>query len=746
KPSYDRPPLRPREPGDPSGPAGCGVRQFNDAGVGGAGTVNGDLITDPSLQNNTNELLLTPSTPTPDAQTAASDFGLDGYWENRATYQGLKVIVGQRLELLSTDSIPVASDATFGIRPGDAITPNADDLQIQPLLLSNEARQRLTMRDNLAAVQATAVYHYRANSGLTPVACLATTVHPGSPGSLQRSSTFRNGADSINFFTGTGTNVWEFDPPSNNGSDYESGPLHDALRNLANFAGDPDGSYPPLQEDRVIHPDPFMSRFGNFSELRRVMDRLDGGTAYGALSIAERTTLQTSACMVGMLAWNIEDLAVGNRPTAVPGSVDQAIREDIDDIRDRGPQGNWLNNPTTVPNRVRQAYLPLAYIFPRSAFTDAAANPGRVALMQRAQAGDTTPSYNPGVTYTPVNPDASTVILNPRPNVGAWVTPTTGGTCTTGGPNSNDFDMIQVGGTCVRVAFKDSAFYDGREAMAVRALNIDLELLTNETVDNDTWLPSGLVNDLVEGGIFYAFREDAVREDAVARPELEPWNNYLNAWNASAADLNGCTGNNGRIMNAGQPEQIPGFNICQDDNNLSVRGPGARIGDPPLDDNLQISPKSVDYYPDPDRRPYGFRLRRGEVIQRGGSFADGVYGLSFITDSGAYIQGDFNLHQEIGSGAALEEFNDPLIYAGDGSYANFYTRAGGTGGRSDLFARALEDSWRPSDILADSVNILSEDFAMVVFGIAYSRIMNLKEEGTSTLLLLAIRCMVAVAD
>jgi hypothetical protein len=53
--------------------------------------------------------------------------------------------------------------------------------------------------------------------------------------------------------------------------------------------------------------------------------------------------------------------------------------------------------------------------------------------------------------------------------------------------------------------------------MAVRVMDIDLDLLRKETIGGDTWLPMG--------GIVYAFREDAVREDGIARPAI----NWMNA-------------------------------------------------------------------------------------------------------------------------------------------------------------------------------------------------------------------------
>lgn len=123
-----------------------------------------------------------------------------------------------------------------------------------------------------------------------------------------------------------------------------------------------------------------------------------------------------------------------------------------------------------------------------------------------------------------------------------------------------------------------------------------------------------------------------------------------------------------------------------------------RSVDPPLNNANLISPKPVDYYPDPDRRPYGFRLRNGAELGRSG---DEGRGLTLVSDNPVYIQGDFNLHQT-GNGKRLEEFTELL----NDDFSNFYTRTG----NDTAFARAASDRWRPAEILADAVTILSNNF------------------------------------
>ncbi|MEN9261634.1 MAG: hypothetical protein Q6L60_11790, partial [Thermostichus sp. HHBFW_bins_43] len=666
KASYDRPPTVP----DPV--RGCDVPTFAET----FGQTTGAPIGSGAI-NNQNESL-TADDPPPGA---LSEVGLDGYWERRSRLEGLRVIVGQRLELTRTDSLPLPLVPA----PADPGDPS----NLQPIYISNEARQRQTLRDNPAAVQATAVYHYSQNQGRFPVACLATVAHPGSVDSLRRASTFPAGNQAtqlgINFFTGQGTNTWEYDPtPMQTQNRLQAGtPLWNALTNLANFAGDPQGAFPPTQEPGRIHPDPFITAFGNFSELRRI---IDSGVDYTNLSLADQTTVQTAACMLGMLADNI--IRIQN--AAVAGdSAAQLLWNDIQ----ASLAGNRETNPVTGA-AVNRFYLPLRYIFPTANFnqTDPIEAERRAAY-----------SFLPATVNYLAVPDLAQVALPPRSGIGNWALPHAQQNCpnATAGPNSNRFDLIQIDGQCHRVPFKDSVFYDGREAMAVRNLNIDLALITNN-VDNqsngliagDTWLPAGIEENR-EGGIFYAFREDAVREDAIARPALGSFADYLTNWrNGTASGNLGSAG----VMNAGQPNRGTANNQT--------------VWDPPISnvapDNTGLSPKPVDYFADPDRRPYGFRLRNGAVLRRGGLDADeAVFGLSFISDNPVYIQGDFNLHQTE-SGQRLEEFTTLLGFGADGLYNNFYGRL--RANEDARFARAAQDLWRPTDVLGDSVNILSPNF------------------------------------
>ena len=270
--------------------------------------------------------------------------GNDGYWERRARNEGLRVIVGERLEMgnLFGWTMPHDTDGDKYIDPtatdpatrkvledeGDPLYPP----EVAPYPVRNGAvmthldMQRRTLRDNLSAVQATAIYHVdqTATTNATiadyPVACLASTSHPGTPTTLRDSIDFvptqfldKNGQKlslMSDFFMGRGTNGWEFEPPQQNASNLEAAlasgqPLRIALENLSHFAGDPQGAFPPRQND-VMHPYPALTMWGNFSNLRRALDSMTAGVAYSSLSIADKTYIQTASCTLGMMAYNID--------------------------------------------------------------------------------------------------------------------------------------------------------------------------------------------------------------------------------------------------------------------------------------------------------------------------------------------------------------------------------------------------------------------------------------------------------
>jgi hypothetical protein len=304
--------------------------------------------------------------------------GFDGYWERRVVndvrdYEGgMRILVGQRLELGNSAGwvapkdrpnaaqditlAPVAGNGSvddlrtsaYGPANGTNADPYTSDNEGDPLYpphkfanrdRAHEARQRRALRDNAAAVQSAAIYHYKVGGGKTPAACLAVTAHPGSPYTLRKSVNFKptvlNGGAvqlSSNFFYGDGTNGWEYAPPNS----FTGGSMGIALQNLANFAGDYtsgaiSGAYPPTQEAGRIHPDPFLTMWGDFSNLKRALVAGNG-------SAADQSYLHTAGCTLGMLADNIEKIQTYdpalNRQAAGTGGTQTELADLIGDAMD----------------------------------------------------------------------------------------------------------------------------------------------------------------------------------------------------------------------------------------------------------------------------------------------------------------------------------------------------------------------------------------------------------------------------
>jgi hypothetical protein len=124
-----------------------------------------------------------------------------------------------------------------------------------------------------------------------------------------------------------------------------------------------------------------------------------------------------------------------------------------------------------------------------------------------------------------------------------------------------------------------------------------------------------------------------------------------------------------------------------------------------------ISPKPVDFYADPARRPYGFRLINGSDLARPNAGGNVFYGLTFISDNPAYIQGDFNCHKNSGGNCnkPIEEFRDQTLSDLDKwGPPEFYDQRKRT--QYGKFANPSGDSWRVSEVLVDALTILSDNF------------------------------------
>ena len=950
---------------------------------------------------------LTREAPPNANATDEESYGLDGYWERRAAAQGVRVIVGQRLELGNLNGWKTEFDAEGdGFDDDDDLNNNGlwdfDPLYPPPASAADpaalnaagnfgevtdengtsllqaafkqvsdatnpdssledrqhESRQWKTLRTNQAAAQSATLYHYLMDGGNYPVACIASAVHPGTRQTIEASTTFNplsptDTRPNVNFLTGDGTNGWEFYPPNyaagvgavtsaaletargnfENDINDQNSDLRVALHNLAYFAGDPAGAFPPFQDTSdnnggndaanlalfrnanqrdgsigdVAHPFPIQSMWGDFSNLRRVIDKLEGNAAYtgvnpgfsydgavNGLSLADQTTLQTAACTLGILAYNVDNVLnhddaddefLGDRklfnafrtmnaqsPVVFqkgPGPNGDDTELEVEyDASNAGPEYKAVlkaedqlfdfNNPagsvppevfvealeafldpddfdTLVATRNRMQiqrdralgfsqgmdyvvqvgnarilgqelpavgetirlqcdfvandyfgkgkpldktaeiefltialtlcpsgpkYPSLAYIFPDrdhahdgTLANNTGANPlkndpgeDQVAARMQPQSEPYTSStlqvhgtdfnnaytfnggQNAGSSWTPGNDayqavgddnndgviesgetDFTSIALVPKAagTYSTWAQPTAN---TETSPNGDDEDRINriVGpdGNQRWLSFLDKGIFNGREAMAARVMDIDLDLLRRNIVtgnnqlagtsNQDWWLPLPQIINPAQaptrtGAAIYAFREDAVREDGIARPRSASpaqgvweaaWLNYVN--DTRDADY---------LMDA----------------------VSANSQDPPINPNNGLSPKAVDFYPDPDRRVHGFRLRNGIDLRRTDFTttavpepADDPRGMSFVSDNPVYVQGEFNIHSTDGTTAnIIQEFEQKL---GEGfTDANFYQRT-----TLDLdFARtgAGRDSWRATEVVGDGITLLSRNYS-----------------------------------
>ncbi len=719
----------------------------------------GGLPTGTKVGDPTTDIALVSSDPI--VANSNTDVGLDGYWERRARNEGLRIIVGERLELGNPLAIP-ALGAT----------------ETRP----NETLSRRASRDNLAAVQATAIYFHDGtlgnlpNAGDVPVACLSTTVHPGTAETLRNSATFEgltytnaSGTASApkvfnDFFTGNGTNGWEYNFNYTTGS--PSTAQLKALNNLAYFAGDPLGAYPAQQEistSNIVHPYPEMTRNGNFSNLRRA---LASGVGYSNLSMADKSYIDTASCTLGMIADQIETLEAYDYSKNIGAATSQQLDElSISTALLAAPSGNpqaaiaslstanpklaqlarlvYLKEQVKWDRLVPGAAIPapdpaltvnllklrpttqtpssaLYYVFPTLNHGEGRTDPN--SYITSATVNNTLIA-NPNLYKTINSTDLADISFSPRDtpttgtgnldnlDVSTATDPVNGGTysanatANTNVPNHKQFGLIRYIDrysanpySVYRIPFKDTALFNGRELMNVRVLNIDFDLLRRTSATANTLVTSSIPTPVVDtwlpaSGLIYAFREDSVREDGIARPALGTWANYKSVW-AANIPIYGPP-----ITATGTPSQIWRMNAVT-------------LKDPPINGFLNtavgatngtgISPKSIDFYPDPMRRPYGFRLKQGRDLTRTG--VDNTNGLSFISDNPTYIQGDFNLHKNSG-GTRLEEFSDILAYT-SGYYNNFYSR----NNLDPSFAKPALDSWRPTEILVDATTILSDNF------------------------------------
>ncbi|MEO1392481.1 MAG: hormogonium polysaccharide biosynthesis protein HpsA [Cyanobacteria bacterium J06634_5] len=780
--------------------------------------------------------------------------GLDGYWERQSIINGMRVVIGQRLELGDRNGW------NFNALTGE-VESNTDPLYPPTLTGStqNKQRQRVTLRDNLAAVQGMVVYHYEDNDGQYPLACMANTVHPGTYQTLVDSRNFKaltlkDSSDAdvpliSDFLNGKGTNGWEYDFPSDfkptiastTGDSFgvalaSNKPLGTALRNLAYFAGDPLGgapSFKPVQEDNssaVVHPFPQMAMWGDYSILRRIFDdELDDYTnwnpgitsmsaRYAKLSPADKSTLHSASCTMGLLTHNLDTLSkvdwtnstefsTSETPTFAGIRTQSDVKSEVGRYLwdafgavDGGPaadslaatycrtgpggtyicdQGNplvaslinaaapnlsegalnfvhtlssftqverdrkygfeaspvstgsdWLvkRGATTYFFRFPEKCLPtdssgaVGALFSADTYaidSDDAANAAGVALAcssvpkypslhylfpiadhgHAALSGGASEEYldESYISNANAGSDKYKVVGTAADEIGViafsprttWKLPKEDDNSDAGGTlNPESMEVIDSDGTLLKVSLLDKATYNGREEMLVRVLDIDLGKLTRIKNDLDYWISD---KKKAVSGIFYAAREDAVREDSIVRPAANTWANCSTLANLLGSGCRMDTSSN-------SPNDPP---LSEED--------GAFIG---------ISLKPVDFAPDPARRPNGFRLNAdlngedGDLSGGRNADDDGFnreWGFTFVTDNSAYIKGDYNPHTTDGVDT-IEEFvtGETLLDSSVGYGEPFYDDRENS--NTDEFSTDTVDRWRVSEVLADAVTVLSEKF------------------------------------
>jgi hypothetical protein len=138
------------------------------------------------------------------------------------------------------------------------------------------------------------------------------------------------------------------------------------------------------------------------------------------------------------------------------------------------------------------------------------------------------------------------------------------------------------------------------------------------------------------------------------------------------------------------------------------------LGSDVFDEDKSKSVSPTDSRLDPTRRPNGIMLINGEKLFRGGAAPTTVTsveevvkekGLTLVSNLPVYIKGEFNKHTQ-------EEFSDANLTQ---DWSNFYSRST----LNESFAcragdprlsNCTGDYWRPANVLADAVTILSDTF------------------------------------
>ncbi|OIP70681.1 MAG: hypothetical protein AUK43_08495 [Oscillatoriales cyanobacterium CG2_30_40_61] len=136
-----------------------------------------------------------------------------------------------------------------------------------------------------------------------------------------------------------------------------------------------------------------------------------------------------------------------------------------------------------------------------------------------------------------------------------------------------------------------------------------------------------------------------------------------------------------------------------------------------LDTPADLEESAADLKLDPTRRPNGILLVNGDVLKRPLPTSPTVQevvqdkGLTLASNLPVYIQGHFNKHtQKEFTGTFKWDFNDFYGRAANTLNPNFACHAGDPRIQAGSFKCDTGDDWRPANVLADAITLLSGKF------------------------------------
>jgi hypothetical protein len=136
-----------------------------------------------------------------------------------------------------------------------------------------------------------------------------------------------------------------------------------------------------------------------------------------------------------------------------------------------------------------------------------------------------------------------------------------------------------------------------------------------------------------------------------------------------------------------------------------------------LDTPADLEESAADLKLDPTRRPNGILLDNGAVLKRPLPASPTVQevvqdkGLTLVSNLPVYIQGDFNKHTEKEfTGTFSWTFNDYYGRAASALNPNFACHANDPRIQAGSFKCDTGDDWRPANVLADAITLLSDNF------------------------------------